>query len=88
MEAFVNVIKKDPKVRIKINDTLDRYNKLPYNYHSKIGYDTLFRNVILKDLINIMGSTITDSDIELKLKISRTKYLEKKFVKFFVYKWK
>ena len=25
MEAFINVIRKDPKVRIKINDMLDRY---------------------------------------------------------------
>ena len=25
MEAFVNIVRKDPKVRIKINDTLDRY---------------------------------------------------------------
>ena len=29
MDAFVNAIKKDPKVKIKINDTLDRYMKLP-----------------------------------------------------------
>ena len=32
MEAFVNVIKKDPKVRIKIKDMLGRYNRLPYDY--------------------------------------------------------
>ena len=25
---------------------LDRYNRLPYTYHSKIGYDTLIQNVI------------------------------------------
>ena len=24
MDAFVNVIRKDPKLRVKINDTLDR----------------------------------------------------------------
>ena len=44
---FVDVIKKDPKVQVKINDVLDRYNKRPYNYQSKIGYDTLAQNVIL-----------------------------------------
>ena len=60
MEAFINVIKKDPKVRIKINNMLDRYIKLPYNYQSKIGYDTLIQKVILKELINILGTTITD----------------------------
>ena len=48
---------------------LDRYNRLPYNYQSKIGYDTLIQDVILKELINIMGTTITDIDIELKMKI-------------------
>ena len=57
---------------------LDRYNRLPYKYQSKISYDTLIQNVILKELINIMGMTITFLDIELKLKISRTKYLENK----------
>ena len=30
MEAFVNVIRKDPKVRLRLNDTLDRYMRLPY----------------------------------------------------------
>ena len=73
MNDFINVIKKDPKVRVKINDMLHRYNKLPLNYQSKIGYDALFQNVILKELINIMGTTITDLDIELKMKISRVK---------------
>ena len=78
MEAFVNVIRKDPKVRIKINDTLDRYMRLPYKYQSKIGYHTLIQNIILKELINIMSMTITDLEIELKMKISRIKYLENK----------
>ena len=77
-DDFVNVIKKDPKVRIKINDMLDRHNKLPYNYQSKIGCDTLFQNVILKELIKIMATTITDLDIELKMKVSRIEYLESK----------
>ena len=73
---FVYVIRKDPKVRIKINDMLDRYNRLPYNYQSKIGYDTMIQNVILKKLINILATSITDLDIELKLKISRIYYLK------------
>ena len=64
MDAFVNVIRRDPKVRIKINDTLDRYMRLPYNYQSKIGYDCLIQNIILEELINIMGMTVTDLDIE------------------------
>ena len=76
MSNFVNVIKKDPKVRTKINDNLDKYIRLPYKYQSKIGYDTLIQNVILKELINIMGTTITDMDLELKMKVIRVKYLE------------
>ena len=48
MEAFINVIKKDPKVRIKINVMLDRYMSLPYDFHSKLGYNSLIQNVILK----------------------------------------
>ena len=43
-------------------------------------YDTLIQNVILKELINIMGMTITDLDIELKMKVSRIKYLESKLL--------
>ena len=57
---------------------LDRYNRLPYNYQSQIGYDTLIQNVILKELINKMGTTIRDLDIELKMKISRIEHLESK----------
>ena len=78
MDAFINVIKKDPKVRVKKNDVLDSYNRLPYNYQSKIGYDTLIQYVILKELINIMSTTITDLDKELKMKIRRIDYLESK----------
>ena len=74
---FVNVIRKDPKVRIKINNMLDRFSRLPYNYQSKRGYDCLIQNVFLKEFIDIMSATITDLDIELKMKISRIKYLER-----------
>ena len=70
------LFKKDPKVRIEINDMLDRYMRLPYNYRSKIGYDCLIQNIILKELINIMATTLADLDIKLKMKISRIKYLE------------
>ena len=80
MEAFVNVIRKNPKVRVKINDTLNRYMRLPYKYQSKIGYDTLIRDIILRELFNIMGTTISDLDIELKMKISRIEYLERKLI--------
>ena len=39
MDSFINIFKKDSKVRNKINDMLDRYKRLPYNYQSKIGFD-------------------------------------------------
>ena len=78
MEAFTIVIKKDPQVRNKINIMLDTCIRLPYNYQSKIVYDTLIQKVFLKELINIMSTTITDLDIELKMKISRLNYLESK----------
>ena len=76
MDDFINVIKKDPQIRIKINDMLDRCNRLPCNRQLGIGYDSFIQNVILKELINILGSVIIDLDIELKMKISRIKYLE------------
>ena len=78
MDDIKDVNKKDPQKRIKINVMLDRYNRLPYKFQSRLGYDSLIQNVILKELIYIMGITITDLDIELKLKISRLNYLETK----------
>ena len=80
MDAFVNVVRKDPKVRIRINDMLDRYNRLPYNIQSKLEYDCLIQNVTLEDLINMMGTTKTDLDKELKKKISRIDFLEYKLL--------
>ena len=78
MEAFINVIKKDPFVCIKINNMLDRYNRLIYDRKIEIVYDNLIQNIILKELINIMSVMIRDLDMELKMKISRIKYLENK----------
>ena len=78
MEAFINVIKKDPFVCIKINNMLDRYNKLSYDRKIEIVYDNLIQNIILKELIHIMSIMISDLDMELKMKISRIEYLENK----------
>ena len=79
MEAFINVIKKDPFVCVKINNMLDRYNRLTYDRKIGIAYDNLIQNIILKELINIMSIMILDLDMELKMKISRIKYLENKY---------
>ena len=78
MDDFIIVIKKDFKVRNKIKDMLDRYNRLSYNYQSKTGYDTLVQNVFPKELIYIRSTTITEIDIELKMKNSRIEYSESK----------
>ena len=78
MEAFINVIKKDPYVCMKINNMLDRYKKLTYDHKIEIVYDNLIQNIILEELINIMSIMIFDLDMELKMKISRLKYLENK----------
>ena len=47
-DAFVKVIKKDPRVQNEINVMLVRYTSLPYDFQSKIGYNSLIQNVILK----------------------------------------
>ena len=78
MEVFINVIKKDPFICMKTNNMLDRYNRLNYDHKIEIVYDNLIQNIILKELINIMSIIISDLDIELKMKISRIKYLESK----------
>ena len=71
--AFIKVINKDPRVQNEINIMLDRYMSLPYDFQSKIGYNSLIQNVILKELILIMGTIITDLDVELKMKTNRIK---------------
>ena len=75
---FIIVITRDPKVQIKTKDILDKYNRLPYNYQSKIGYGALIQNVILNEILKLLGTTIVSIDIKLKLKVSTTKYLESK----------
>ena len=76
MEDSIKVIKKDPKIQKKLNIMLDRYMSLPYDFRSKIGYNSLIQIVILKELKNIMSLLIIDLNIELKMKISRRKNLE------------
>ena len=78
MDAFINVLKKDPFVCMKINIMLDRYNRLTYDRKIEIVYDNLIQNIILKELINMMSIMISDLDMELKMKISRIEYLENK----------
>ena len=80
MDAFINVIKKDPFVCIKINNLLDRYNRLTYDRKIEIAYDNLIQDIILKELINIMSVMIRDLDMELNLRISRIEYLENIFI--------
>ena len=43
---------------------------LPYDFQSKIGYNSLTQNVIIKELINILATVITELDIKLKMKIN------------------
>ena len=68
MDYFIKAIKKDPKICNIINIMLDRYMSLPYEFQSRIGYNSLIQNVILKELINMLCLIIVDLDIELKLK--------------------
>ena len=78
MENFIKAIKKDPRIVKNINIMLDRYMSLSFEFQSKIGYNSLIQNVILKELINMLSIIIVDQDIELKMKISRIEYLENK----------
>ena len=58
---------------MKIKYIVDKYINLPCEYQSKVGYDTLFQNVIHKEFINLMSTILLDIDIGLKRKISRIK---------------
>ena len=76
----MNVIKRELKVQTKIKDMLDKHNRLHYIYQSKIGYDTLLQNVILKEIITLMVATKVDIDIEVKMKISGIEYIESRLL--------
>ena len=80
---FINVIKRDPQVQKKLKDMLDNYIRLAYDYQSKIGYGTLIQIVTLKEMIILLSATMVDTDIEVKMKISRIKYLESKSLNFY-----
>ena len=67
-DAFIKVIKKDPKIQNKINIVLDRHMSLPYDFQSRIGYNSLIQNVFLKELLNIMSLILIELDIKLKMK--------------------
>ena len=41
MDNFINVIKKDPQVQMKLKDILDKNIRLSYNCQSKTVYDIL-----------------------------------------------
>ena len=75
MDAFINVLKKDPFVCMKINNMLDRYNRITYDHKIEIVYDNLIQNIFPKELVKIMSIMISDLDMELKMKISRINYL-------------
>ena len=60
MDDFINIIERDPQEQKKIINFLDKIIKLPPLYQSKIGYDTLIQNVILKEIINLMGTTMVE----------------------------
>ena len=68
MENFIKAIKKDKRICNNINIMLDRYMSLPSEFRSRIGYNSLIQNVILKEIINMLCLIIVDLDIELKLK--------------------
>ena len=71
MDNFIKTIKKDPKTCNNINIMLDRYMSLPYEFRSKIGYNSLIQNVILKEIVIMLALIIIDLDIEVKLKNSQ-----------------
>ena len=75
----MNVIEKDPFVCMKIKNMLDRYNRLTYDQRNEIVNDNLIQNNILEELIIIISIMISDLDMELKIQISRIKYLESNF---------
>ena len=66
MDIFIKAIKKDPKICNNINLILDRYMALPYEFRSKIGYNSLIQIVVLKELIKILSLIIIDLNKKIK----------------------
>ena len=62
MDNFIKAVKKDPKICNNINIMLDRYMSPPCEFRSRIGYNSLIQNVILKELINMLSLIIAELD--------------------------
>ena len=80
MDDSITVINRYSKVQMKIKEMLDNYIKLPITYQSTVGFDILIQNVIRKEIINLMGTTIVDLDIEFKFNNNRIKHFESRLL--------
>ena len=78
LSEFEEIIKEDSKVQNETTQTFEEYNKESYSVPPRMGENALLQNKGFEQIINIMGSTIEDMEIEVEQKDIKIKFLENK----------
>ena len=77
MAQFIHTIGKHSKVENAKTQTIENYNKKSYATQSKIDQIALVQSKVFEQLINLMGDTIEDTDIEREQKENKIEFQEK-----------
>ena len=78
MAEFKDIIKKDSEVQNKITQIVEKYNKESHLTQSITGQNALIPSKVIEQVINIMGDTIENMDLEKEQKDKKIEYLENK----------
>ena len=78
MGEFIEIINRDVNIQNEISQTIDKYNKESFSTRSQIGQNALIQSKVFKQAINIMGETISDTDVEMEQKDNKIQFLEHK----------
>ena len=68
MAEYIEIIKEDLMVQNEISHTIESYNKEAYSTQSKTGQNGLVQSKVFEQVVNKMGGTVEDMDIEIEQK--------------------
>ena len=78
MTDFIKIIKKYTKIQNDISNIVDKYNNQSYATKSILGKNALIQSSNYIEVVNIMGDTINDMDVEIEQKDNKISFLENK----------
>ena len=68
MTEFMEIIKKDLNIQNEDSQTIEKYNKNSFSTSCQVGQNALIRNKVFEQLIEMLGHTNNDMDIEIERK--------------------